>query len=71
MAKGGKLHLRAAAPFGHLTVCGRPVEGREDELVGSLDPRAAAACQSCWRMRSKAAPVARRRAIQLGGRAAR
>lgn len=65
----GKLHLRAAAPFAHLTVCGRPVEGREDELVRRLDRGDAAACQSCWRMRGKAAPAGKR-AIQASGRGA-
>jgi hypothetical protein len=67
MANGGKLHLRAAAPFAHLTVCGRPVEGREREIVPRLlDRHGSATCQSCWRMRAQAAPVAGR-ASKLAG----
>jgi hypothetical protein len=61
MATGGKLHLRGRTPFGHLTVCGRPIEGRESEIVGHLDQYARATCQSCWRMRSAAAPVVGRK----------
>lgn len=59
-----KRHLRAAAPFGHLTVCGRPIEGRQDELVRRLDPRSPSTCKSCWRMRRNAAEVARRREVR-------
>lgn len=63
MQRGGKLHLRSAPPFAHLTVCGRPVEGREDEIVQRLARYGGSACQSCWRMRGKAQP--RKRAIQV------
>jgi hypothetical protein len=50
----GKLHLRSAPPFTHLTVCGQHTAGREEIVVESLDGYGDDACRRCLQMKAYA-----------------